>query len=482
MSINPYFSINNLDDNSSYQFPKIFQINRYYLDLSMDAKVCWAILNGLQRYCSDIGWFERKSGKIYFYQLDLIIEKFVIKHHTNISAHQLIEELLRFQLLETDELSQNKLKRYYLLKPKHNFTELRLSHKEELDFLCNIQQMVESDSRNKSFLLKEFIEEKEIVDDFVIKKLYDEVILKGKDEPFDVQKLENLYHHIHHTNNNEKISNNNEPKNENEDLLNRAEKFMGRHLTISEKAQLTPENILVLYKNFDKINILKRQGLINISFLLSLKTKYKLNPIDFGSLLENALHLYDINEKNHDHFAYFFEQLIQNKEVVDKERILIDEITNKLYELPNHLKRFVYDQMIKISEHFPNRYQLLIHNLSVINKVYQDKGGQEKLPDEVFKTAFRGLGLDTEIHNIVAYFKKGIEFALQDILKETNKVQKETPASEKTKVDEKTWLETIIDVKETKGDIDKMNEEERKSYFDKAEQIRKKLEMLKRDN
>jgi hypothetical protein len=476
----PYFAVTNFDENSSYQFPKMFEINSIYTNLSPYAKICWTILKGLQRHCMDIGWYEKKSGKIYFYHLDLIIEKYVTKDQIKASPHQLIEELMKYQLLETDELNQSKLKRYYLLKPKHHYTELISRQKEELDFLLNIQQMVKSDSRNKSFLLKEFVEEKGITNDVIINKLYEEVILVGKNESFDIEKLEILYLNII-SKMKENIQSHNQQKTSNESLVEKAEKFMESHLSFGERAQLSAEHMVVLYQNFDKMDFLKKRGLFNISLLLSLKTKYKLNNVDFGSYLDSALNLYMYDENDDTNFAYFFEQLIQNKQIVEKEQILIDEITNKLYELPNHLKRFVYDQMLKMSEHFPDRYQLIIHNFRVINKIYQDKGGKETLPDEVFKHAFRNLGIENDIHNIVSYFKNGIDYALRDNTKEKDKAHKEIPTKQQTVVDEKTWLETIIDVKETKGAIENMSEEERENYFNKAEQLKKKLEMLKRD-
>lgn len=247
---------------------------------------------------------------------------------------------------------------------------------------------------------------------------------------------------------------------EEEAKLKEAIEVINQYFSISEQNFLTKENKLILYEHLDKIEWLKKRGRFSLPLLFTLKTKYALNARDFNDLLQKAFSLYTYDDLNALAFHEFFEKLIENQRFVYQEETLIWEIDQKLVSLPNELKKFVYNEMRKYLNKFPERYEQILNHLRMINTIYED---YPNLPNDVFQKAFRRLFADYNIRHIGSFFKKGIEQLLNEKRNEQNEIE--------VIEEQKHWLEQLF------GDVanDKDTPKKRDDYEERKAKLLQKI-------
>lgn len=253
-------------------------------------------------------------------------------------------------------------------------------------------------------------------------------------------------------------------KNKNIEKDKQAISVIESYFEYADLKQLTDHNKLVLYENLDKIEWLTKNNLFSLSLMITLKTNYSLSADDFSHLLQKAFSLYRYDENNSLHFTSFFEQIINNQALINNKEKLIWEIDQKLIALPNELKKFVYDEMRKYEHKFPRRYEQIIHNLRHINTVYEEF---EDLPIDVFQKAFRRLFSDYEIHHLGMFFKKGIQFILNEGKTKEKKVSEKENNAE-------NWLEQLF----SNVSDDENDDQDNHEYEKRKEALSKKLKNL----
>lgn len=253
--------------------------------------------------------------------------------------------------------------------------------------------------------------------------------------------------------------------------------YMDNHPLIDVRL-LTDDAKLVLYQNIKSVELLLNHGLFSLDDLLEIKKQSRLSAKVFAEFLEKALDLYDYNPSNGKriHFNHFFTSLLNDADQLMKEKEIMDAITEKMQDLPNNLKMFVYKFLIKQSEQHPDRFEQIINELRVINMLYSE---QEPgvFTDEMFKKAFSNLfQSDKTIHSVAGYFSKGIQYILED-----NKSKNQVIHTEEQYTGSKgTQEKKHSHFQDIDSDISKLSPEEKEAYFKEIEEAKNMLKQLKR--
>ncbi len=324
-------------------------------------------------------------------------------------TRSIIDELVSFHLLEEIRIPNYDIKKYYLLKPKLNSTIRGFTE----SYLKDVKEIFANLGEKKS---------------------------ASKNEQSDQQALQ----------------------------------FMKHSQKSLDVTMLKDSTIIILYNYFSDIEYLMKQGVFNLSLLLTTKNHLRLGIPQFNRILQMAFEHYDFNAdvKKLQPFDEYFKLIHDNQEILDKEELLKSEITDKLPGISNSLKKFVYQELIKADEHFPDRFEFILHNLRVINTVYEDFG-TGTVPDTTFEKAFRRLFMKEQIHSLAPFFKKAIQLVQKEEQKHTAIKQ---PKQDKTTTDSdtkpKNWLESVVKIDKDAQSVDKMTEEEKAEYFKKAEQLK----------
>jgi hypothetical protein len=267
--------------------------------------------------------------------------------------------------------------------------------------------------------------------------------------------------------------------------------FMNNQEVIDTRL-LTDDTKLILYKNFRHVEFLVEQNLFSIDLLLVVKRNQVPNLYEFNELLEIAFDLYDFNpdDGNLINFNDFFLLTVEKKSVLNNKKLIMDEVDAKLFSLPNELKKFVYETLLKQSEHYPDRFKLVLGELRAINTVYEDSG-RESIPSTVFEKAFRRLFMsEKEIRTVAGYFSKAIMFVKKEEEKqrqffdEAKKENKEKQPLKKPSEDDSNdsdWVKKIVDWQDIEDDVNKMSPEEKEKYFRDTEELEQKLQNMRQN-
>lgn len=403
-----YFSIADVVDEGNFEIPKILFSSSEYRSLTTYAKLTWAIFVDLLEDCYEKGWICEETKRIYCINPESYVNSY-FEYDSDYDFELVTSELVKYQLLEIEQTSFSSIKRYFLQKPKYS----RLS------------------------------------------KSSDDITRRKKEYLKNVTMLQQENH------NDEQIAKKNE-----------AIAYIDGYFEYTDLKQLTDQNKLILYEHIDKIEWLKKYNRFSLSLILTLKTKYSLSADYFNHLLNKAFQLYSYDEENPIHFTQFFSEVIENQEIVNKREKLIWEIDQKLVSVPNELKNFVYSEMRKYEEKFPDRYELLLNNLRIINTIYQDF---DDIPNEVFKKAFRRLFMDYKIHHLGSYFKKGIQFLLDDM-----NYKESDPVENSEESQNENWLEQLFgNVNDSDSLKEERDEQKIEEYEKRKEALNRKLKRLK---
>lgn len=450
-----YFVVQELENDGDFLVPKVFFMNEAYSGLSAAAMLAWSILLDLQRVCYRKGWVDKRN-RVYFVNPQNYLET-LFRKGSEADVTCILQELESFHLLEKQE------NRYYLVKPKLKHDMLMEMDKLKLLYISEVNEQT-ADTSHNSRLLKKFLYENNIRDETIINELYNKCVLTNHENLLSYHDILEIYENLL-----EKKSSREQQKSDENNNMEKAIYFVDRFFGPSEIKQLTNSNKLVLYRFFNKIQWLHSRGLFSLSFILTLKTKYALSSNTFNAMLEEAFLSYKYDESELVDFADFFELVIIHHNVINKKAKLVEEIDTKLFALPGPLKKFVFELMKKYEEKYPERYELVLNNLRIINTIYQDF---EDLPDSVFKKAFRRLFADHKVHNVHSYFLKGIKLAQKEIKEKDTKEKKESTN------ENDQWLQQLIRADHGENSIEQMDETEKEEYFERAQMLKNKLKML----
>ncbi|WP_174733048.1 replication initiator protein A [Mesobacillus harenae] len=504
MQSDNYFFAKDLRNEEYFFFPKCLMTNHNYKGLSFEAIIFWSLLFDLQKLCSQKGWSEPETGRVFILEPLRLLELY--RREEIISPLDSLKELIHFNLIEASEPSESGSSKYFLLKPYEDEKDaLEIEKKREEYFRkmensisthsSTLSQQPETIQKANSHLLKKFILDQKLQDETLINELYNRCIVGNSVQEITYQQIKKIYQMIidkpaglsrSHSAQQKHNSPDHQPEgelsnSESDDSYEKALKFMESYLSGSERTLLADDSILILYKHFDKMTYLRENNLFNLPLMLTLKNEFKLNKDRFNLLLDEALEAYDYSKDLNElpDFTKFFKTIIENEGLFYKDQILIRQITEKLFALPDHLKSFVYEQMKKADSYFPERYALVMNNFRAVNTVYQERGSSD-LPDEVFQMAFRRLFMADKIYSIASYFSKAIQYIQSDL---QTKGQKQVPVLEvpddSTDHPESNWVEKIVNLKDTKGAIEKMSAEEQDEYRRQAKALKEKLAGLR---
>jgi len=495
-----YFIKQDLFEEDFLQIPKSLLLNTKYKNLSADAKVIWSILYEMQIFFYRAGWVDHDTGRVYCYhpqrfiaELDMC-ESFLIIDY--------LKELHQFKLLEAEKSEVPKLWKYYLIKPDSNNLKMywKINEKqEELSQKLNhyvttyIERTKEETEdvmtpevirKYNGDLLKEFIKKHQLEHDELVSELYNECIMKNPKNKLSMEYISEAYQNIVNAGNIVEGARKTRQTEEDKFLNQRRQALFYMKNTQKvfafSNSNFNDDTLLLFYKHFDLAIELHNRNLLSLPLLSSLKIKYRLSSETFNVLLDQAFTLYDNQAEELIQFHVFFEKILENQSIFEREARLKDEISTKLLGLPEHLRDFVYHELKKNLEHFPTRYELVVNNLRVINTVYQEFDGT--VSDTIFEKAFRRLFMQEEIYSVNAYFKNAIKW----ISEEGNKPKKEdkTPIVDveekipEKPVDKEEWLSKVVNIRDTEGSVDKMSAKEKEEYFKRAEELKKQLEEL----
>ena len=476
-------------------------LDEKYKSLSSDAKIIWSILYELQITFYHAGWVENDSGKVYFYHPQRFIDE--TKVCDSITIRDLLKELHDFQLLSFEKTEIPKLFKYYLIKPDSNNQTLYLQigekHEKLVKKMNNYIHTYEEKKaeeqeeamtpelirKKNGDLLKDFIRNHNLEHDDLISELYNECILKNPQKMLSMDYISEAFQNIINAGN--IVEGSRKPRKIVEEIKHdpriNALQFMQGSQRVFRPDYLNSnfdENTqLILYKHFDLASNLQHLGLLSLPILSALRVKFQLTSETFNMLLDQAFTLYDTKSKEPIMFHDFFEKIVENQYIFKREQKLREQVSNKLFDLPEHLRDFAYKELKKALEHFPKRYELIVNNLRVINTVYQEQNGM--LPDSIFEKAFRRLFMkEHEIYNVNSYFRNAIKWIQEEI---NRPKPADNPVVADEKEEDKTYtkeemLTKIVKIKDTEGAIEKMSSKDKEEYFRKAEELKKRLEEL----
>lgn len=488
-----YFLKQDLYGSEYYYLPKSLLLNEKYQDLSSDAKIVWSILHDLQPFFYKAGWFEEESGRVYFYHP----QRFLDEINKDVINLDLLKELHRFQLIDYKNSDLPRLIKYYLIKPDRDEETILKTHLAHEKLVGKMDNYIKSLSvqepedvspevirKKNADLLKAFLRNNNLKHDDLVSELYTICIMQNPKQLLTMDYISEAYQNI--VNTSSLSEGQRKPGHVVEDTYDGEEiealNFMKHKQRVFDQSLIqmfNDDTLLILYKHYDLAEYLHYAKKFSLSILSNQKTYFKLTMDRFNMLLDQAFSLYDPESGEPIEFHAFFEKIVENQYIFEREQKLQEEVSHKLYALPDQLKEFTYKELKKALEHFPERYELVVNNLRVINTVYEDQEG--RLPNVIYEKAFRRLFMkDQEIYSVNSFFKNALIWIQEDETKSkgTRKPEQLENKEEKKSYSKKEWLSKLVDLRETEGSIDKMSEKEKEEYQKMGEELEELLKDL----
>lgn len=472
-----------------FYLPKSLMLDEQFQDLSAEAKIAWSILYDLQTFFYQAGWIEPESGRVYFYHPQRFLDQ-ISKDVINL---ELLKELHRFRLIDYSTTEIPKLVRYYLIKPNMDESRIHHSRQDQEKLIRKMDEYITSLTakepeelpkdvirKKNADMLKAFIRKHNLKHDDLVSELYTVCIMQNPKKLLTMDYISEAYQNIINTSSINEMPKESTDGDYDEEKI-AALNYMKNGQRIFDQSLIrlfNDDTLLIMYKHFDLVEYLHYANRFSLSILSQQKTHLKLTMDRFNMLLDQSFSLYDVENGEMAGFHTFFEKIVENQYIFEREQKLQDEVTHKLFALPDHLKEFTYKEMKKALEHFPERYELVVNNLRVINTIYQDQEGQ--LPDTIFEKAFRRLFMkDQEIYSVNGFFKNAIVWIQEDESK-PKKAQKQENREKDEKKDysKQEWLEKLVNMKETEGSIANLSEEEKEEYERMGEELEELLKDL----